>query len=212
MSLLLSAGSNDVIEDGPMEMSDEVLVSTAKSGDTNAFVELSKRHSNRLLQTTYRITRNRHDAEDALQDSLLRAFIHLKSFQEKSSFSTWLTRIAINSALMILRKKRGCAEISIDGNDDSGEIYERWEPRSLTEDPENRFARSEREELLRNAILRLPPVVREAVELRQARDYSVREIAEALGISVPAVKSRLSRARLTLRAALLPTDSQSESC
>ena len=212
MSLLLSAGSNDVIEDGPMEMSDEVLVSTAKSGDTNAFVELSKRHSNRLLQTTYRITRNRHDAEDALQDSLLRAFIHLKSFQEKSSFSTWLTRIAINSALMILRKKRGCAEISIDGSDDSGETYERWEPRSLTEDPENRFARSEREELLRNAILRLPPVVREAVELRQARDYSVREIAQALGISVPAVKSRLSRARLTLRAALLPTDSQSESC
>jgi RNA polymerase sigma-70 factor (ECF subfamily) len=212
MSLLLSAGSNDVIEDGPMEMSDEVLVSTAKSGDANAFVELSKRHSNRLLQTTYRITRNRHDAEDALQDSLLRAFIHLKSFQEKSSFSTWLTRIAINSALMILRKKRGCAEISIDGSDDSGETYERWEPRSLTEDPENRFARSEREELLRNAILRLPPVVREAVELRQARDYSVREIAQALGISVPAVKSRLSRARLTLRAALLPTDSQSESC
>ena len=211
MSLLLSAGSNDVIEDGPMEMSDEVLVSTAKSGDANAFVELSKRHSNRLLQTTYRITRNRHDAEDALQDSLLRAFIHLKSFQEKSSFSTWLTRIAINSALMILRKKRVCVEISIDGGDDSSETCERWEPRSLTEDPENRLARSEREELLREAILRLPPVIREAVELRQARDYSTREIAQALGISIAAVKSRLSRARLSLRAALLPTDSQSES-
>ena len=211
MSLLMSAVSNDEIEDGPMEMSDEVLVSTAKSGDANAFVELSKRHSNRVLQTTYRITRNRQDAEDALQDSLLKAFTHLKDFQEKSSFSTWLTRIAINSALMILRKKRVCVEISIDGSDDSGEKYERWEPRSLTEDPENRFARREREELLRDAILRLPPVVREAVELRQARDYSAREIAQALGISVAAVKSRLSRARLTLRAALLPTDSQSES-
>jgi RNA polymerase sigma-70 factor, ECF subfamily len=211
MSLLMSAVSDDEIESGLMEMSDEVLVSTAKSGDTDAFVELSKRHSNRALQTAYRITRNRQDAEDALQDSLLKAFTHLKNFQEKCSFSTWLTRIAINSALMILRKKRGCFEISIDGNDDSGETYERWEPRSLTEDPENRFARSEREKLLRDAILRLPPVIREAVELRQTRDYSVREIAQALGISVPAVKSRLSRARLTLRAALLPTDPQSES-
>jgi RNA polymerase sigma-70 factor (ECF subfamily) len=211
MSLLMSAGSNDVIEDDPMEMSDEVLVSTAKSGDANAFVELSKRHSNRLLQTTYRITKNRQDAEDALQDSLLKAFSHLKDFQEKSSFSTWLTRIAINSALMILRKKRGCLEISIDGTDDPGGKYERWEARSLTEDPESRLAREEREELLRDAILRLPPVFREVLELRQAREYSTREIARALGISVPAVKSRLSRAKLTLRAALLPTDSQSES-
>jgi RNA polymerase sigma-70 factor (ECF subfamily) len=211
MSLLMLAGSNDVIEDDPMEMSDEVLVSTAKSGDASAFVELSKRHSNRLLQTTYRITKNRQDAEDALQDSLLKAFTHLKDFQEKSSFSTWLTRIGINSALMILRKKRGCSEISIDGTDDPGGKYERWEARSLTEDPESRLAREERETLLRDAILRLPPVFREVVELRQAREYSTREIAQALGISIPAVKSRLSRAKLTLRAALLPTGSQSES-
>jgi RNA polymerase sigma-70 factor, ECF subfamily len=211
MSLLMSAGSNDVIEDDPMEMSDAVLVSTAKSGDANAFVELSKRHSNRLLQTTYRITKNRQDAEDALQDSLLKAFSHLKDFQEKSSFATWLTRIAINSALMILRKKRGCFEISIDGTDDPDGKYERWEARSLTEDPESRLAREEREELLRDAILRLPPVFREVLELRQAKEYSTREIARALGISVPAVKSRLSRAKLTLRAVLLPTDSQSES-
>jgi RNA polymerase sigma-70 factor (ECF subfamily) len=211
MSLLMSAVSNDEIEDGPMEISDEALVSTAKSGDANAFVELSKRHSNRVLLTTYRITRNWQDAEDALQDSLLKAFSHLNGFQQKSSFATWLTRIAINSALMILRKKRVCVEVSIDGSDDPDDKYERWEARSLTEDPESRFARSEREELLRDAILRLPPVCREVVELRQAKDYSAREIAQALGISVAAVKSRLSRARLTLRAALLPTDSQSES-
>jgi len=211
MSLLMPAVSNDEIEDGPMEISDEALVSTAKSGDANAFVELSKRHSNRVLLTTYRITRNWQDAEDALQDSLLKAFSHLNGFQQKSSFATWLTRIAINSALMILRKKRVCVEVSIDGSDDPDDKYERWEARSLTEDPESLFARSEREELLRNAILRLPPVCREVVELRQAKDYSAREIAQALGISVAAVKSRLSRARLTLRAALLPTDSQSES-
>ncbi len=211
MSLLMSAESNDVIEDDSMEMSDEVLVSTAKSGDANAFVELSKRHSNRLLQTTYRITKNRQDAEDALQDSLLKAFSHLRDFQEKSSFSTWLTRIAINSALMILRKKRGGFEISIDGTDSPSDQYERWEVKSLTEDPESGYVRREREKLLRDAILRLPPVFREVVELRQAREYSAREIAQALGISVAAVKSRLSRARMTLRATLLPTDSQTES-
>ena len=211
MDLFLSVGDSDFTETDLVESSDAVLVSTAKSGDADAFVELSKRHSNRVFQTTYRITRNRQDAEDAVQDSLLKAFTHLNEFQEKSSFSTWLTRIAINSALMILRKKRVCVEISIDGSDDSGETYERWEPRALTEDPENRLARTEREELLRDAILRLPPVIREAVELRQARQYSTREIAQALGISVPAVKSRLSRAKLALRAALLPRDSQSES-
>ena len=115
------------LEDRPMEMSDAVLVSTAKSGDADAFVELTKRHSNRLLRTTYRITRNRQDAEDALQDSFLKAFSHLNDFQEKASFSTWLTRIAINSALMIMRKKRGCFEISIDGTDDPGGTYVRWE-------------------------------------------------------------------------------------
>ena len=204
MSLLISAESNDAIDNCPMEMSDEVLVSTAKSGDAGAFIELSKRHHNRLLQAAYRVTRNWQDAEDALQDSLLKAFIHLKDFQEKSRFSTWITRIAINSALMMLRKKRVCQEIPFEGIDGSGENYEPREPRSPAEDPETRLARKEREELLRNAIVRLPQVLREAVELRQARGYSTREIAQALGISVPAVKSRLSRARVTLREMLFP--------
>jgi RNA polymerase sigma-70 factor, ECF subfamily len=93
MSLLMSAESDDVIEDGLMGVSDEVLVSTAKSGDANAFVELSKRHSNRLLQAAYRITRNWQDAEDARQDSLLKAFTHLKDFQEKSRFRSTVAKI-----------------------------------------------------------------------------------------------------------------------
>jgi RNA polymerase sigma-70 factor (ECF subfamily) len=142
---------------------------------------------------------------------MLRAFSHLKDFQEKSSFSTWLTRIAINSALMMLRKKRVCYEIPFEGIDDSGNNYERWEAKSPAEDPESQLARKEREELLKAAILRLPQVLREVVELRQARGYSTREIAQALGISVPAVKSRLSRARLTLRTALRPANSRFES-
>jgi RNA polymerase sigma-70 factor (ECF subfamily) len=181
-------------------------------GNSDAFVVLSKLHSNRMLGTIYNITRNWHDAEDALQDAMLRAFSHLKDFQEKSSFSTWLTRIAINSALMILRKKRGCYEMPIDGIDDSGDNYERREVESPAENPESRLARKEREELLKDAILRLPQVLKEVVELRHAREYSTGEIAQALGVSVPAVKSRLSRARLTLRTALLPANSRSESC
>jgi RNA polymerase sigma-70 factor (ECF subfamily) len=199
------------IENGPTEMSEAALVSMAKLGDSDAFVELSKLHSNRLLRTIYRITRNWHDAEDALQDATLRAFSHLEDFQGKSSFSTWLTRIAINSALMMLRKKRGCYEIPFDGIDDSGDNYKCWEVKCPAENPESRLARKEREELLRGAILRLPQTLREVVELRQARGYSTREIAQALAISVPAVKSRLSRARVTLRTLLLPVDSRSES-
>ena len=210
-SLMSAVNSATATEDGPTEISEAALVSLAKLGDSDAFVQLSELHSDRLLRTIYRITRNRHDAEDAVQDAMLRAFSHLKAFQEKSSFSTWLTRIAINSALMILRKKRGCYEIPFYGIDDSGDNYECWELKSPAENPESRLARKEREELLRDAILRLPQSLREVVELRQARDYSTREIAQALGISVPAVKSRLSRAKLTLRTALLPTYSRSES-
>lgn len=209
MDLIVSTENNDFLEDCPLEMSDAALVSTAKCGDTDAFVELTRRHSRRLLQTTYRITRNQQDAEDALQDSFLKAFSHLDSFQEKASFSTWLTRIAINSALMIMRKKGGHRELPIDGTDDSGGTSVRWEPESPTEDPESCFARREREELLRDAILRLPQIVREVVELRQTREYSSKEIAQALDLTIPAVKSRLARARSRLRAALLQPDSWS---
>ena len=210
-SLMSAVNMAAVIDDRPTEMSEAVLVSMAKLGDSDAFVELSKLHSNRLLRTIYRITRNWHDAEDALQDATLKAFSHLKDFQEKSSFSTWLTRIAINSALMVLRKKRSCYEIPFEGVDDSGDHFERWEVRSPAESPESRLARKEREELLRDAIRRLPQLLREVVELRQARGYSTREIAQALDISVPAVKSRLSRARVTLRTTLLPENLRSES-
>jgi len=206
---VVAAGGNS--NSNSSEISEAALVSMAKFGDSDAFVVLSRPHCNRILMTIYNITRNWHDAEDALQDAMLRAFSHLKDFQEKCSFSTWLTRIAINSALMILRKKRGCSEISFDGNDDSGDYHQRWEVESPAESPESRLTRKEREELLRNAIVRLPQVLREVVELRQARGYSTREIAQALGISVPAVKSRLSRARLTLRTALLPANSRFES-
>lgn len=200
MNLTISVEDEVVSSNDRLEMSDEVLVSAAKSGDASAFVELSRRHSNKLLRRTYRITRNWQDAEDALQDSLVKAFIHLKSFEERSTFFSWLTRIAINSALMIVRKRRGFLQIPIDG---TNEYPDPWEIPAPTESPEICYARYESEELLRRAILRLPRTFREVVQLQQEQEWSAPELAQALGISVPAVKSRLSRAKMALRTSLL---------
>jgi RNA polymerase sigma-70 factor, ECF subfamily len=208
MSLTMPAINSVAIEYSATEMSDELLVSRAKSGDTDAFVELSKRHAPRVFQATYRVTRNRQDAEDALQDALLNAFAHMKNFEGRSSFSTWLTRIAINSALMILRKKRNCHEISIDGGDGGVGDFATWEPRSPMDDPESHYVREERTKMLRKAIHRLPPVCREVIQLRQAKEPSLREIAQSLGITVAAVKSRLSRAKSALRTSMIQTDWQ----
>jgi RNA polymerase sigma-70 factor (ECF subfamily) len=191
-----------------VDMSDELLASRAKSGDTNAFVELSKRHANKIFQATYRVTRNRQDAEDALQDAFLSAFTHMKGFEGRSSFSTWLTRIAINSALMILRKKRNCYEIPIDGGD-RPVGNSTWEPPCPIDDPERQYVRAERHKLLRKAIHQLPPVYREVIQLRQAKERSVREISQSLGITVSAVKSRMSRAKSALRTSMVQTDCQS---
>src|SRR5271170_7013229 len=203
MSLPMPAVISIDMEYSPAEMSDSMLASRAKSGDTDAFVELSKRHANKVFQATYRVTRNRQDAEDALQDAFLNAFTHMKNFEGRSSFSTWLTLIAINSALMILRKKRICSEIPIDGGDGRVGNFATWEPRSPMDDPESHYIRGERHKLLRKAIYQLPPVYREIVQLRQANERSVREIAQSLGITVSAVKSRLSRAKSALRTSMI---------
>ena len=211
MSLLIPAVHSVDTEYSPTEISDETLVSKVKSGDTDAFVELIKRNAAKVFQATYRVTRNRQDAEDALQDSFLKAFIHMKDFEERSSFRTWLTRIAINSALMILRKKRIRPEISIDSTDDPVGNFQTWEPKSPWKDPESRYIRRERQKLLRHAIHQLPAVFRDVVQLRHARECSGQEIAQSLGITVPAVKSRLARAKRALHTSLLQTDSQSPS-
>jgi RNA polymerase sigma-70 factor, ECF subfamily len=191
--------NNIVISESIEEMSDKLLVLAARSGDCTAFVKLCERHSKRILRKLYRITKNWEDAEDALQDSLLKAFIHLKKFEGRSSFSSWLTRIAINSALMLLRKKRGL-EVSIDHASDDAQTWWTWELQDHSETPESHYARREREELLRSAIRRLPTTFRKATELRLAREYSTSEIARELGISESAAKSRLLRARMAVRA------------
>jgi RNA polymerase sigma factor (sigma-70 family) len=201
MNLQMPAVNIVDIEYCPMEMSDEMLASRAKSGDMDAFVELSKRHANRVFQTAYRITKNRQDAEDALQEAFLNAFTHLKNFEGRSSFSTWLTRIAINSALMTLRKKRNSHEIPIEDGPVGSFVIR--EPQSPMGDPESHYVRGERHKLLRKAIHRLPPIYREVIHLQETKEHSLREIAQSLGITVPAVKSRLSRAKNALRTAMI---------
>ena len=199
--------ANDLaIKRGLNEMREELLLSAAKSGDALAFVELSKRHSNKILHRAYRIVKNWQDAEDVLQESLMRAFLHLKNFEERSSFSSWLTRIAINFALMSLRKKRGHIEISMEViNDDHGIRY-RWEPKDSAESPESHCSRREREDLLEGAIRQLPPMLRQVVQMKLIDGRSGEEVSQTLGISVPAAKSRLARAKTALRVSLTSGD------
>jgi len=183
---------------GPNAADDAVLVAAARSGDSSAFFELSQRHSRRVLLKIYRMTNNWQDAEDVLQESLMRAFIHLDRFECRSSFSTWLTRIAINTALMQLRKEKGFLRTAIDSSIDDSAQSERWEFRDHRDNPEQHYARQQRADMLRRAILRLRPESRRVVELQQAGDLSIKEIAQSLGISESAVKSRLLRARTVL--------------
>lgn len=184
---------------------DELLVHAARSGDRNAFVELYERHSRKVLPRIYRITKNREDAEDAFQDAVLRAFVHMKTFEGRSNFTSWLTRIATNSALMVLRKRRSASEISVDQICQDSENGRTWEPRDCAETPEASYARRESEQLLRYAIQRLPGIFREAVQLQHDQEYSTSQVAEELGISLSAAKSRLMRARKVVRRRLSGT-------
>jgi RNA polymerase sigma factor (sigma-70 family) len=178
--------------------SDEMLVEATKAGEKLAFVELWRRHSAKIFKTVFRVTRNREDAEDALQDAFLKAFVHLKSFDGRSKFSTWLTRIAINSALMILRRKRSYPETSVDIGT-PGEAHQCREFEDHSIDIEGHCVRSERARNLRRAIVRLRPALREVVEIQQRHDVSIKEVAEITGLSLAATKSRMMRAKAALR-------------
>jgi RNA polymerase sigma factor (sigma-70 family) len=191
-------GSLSTVDNGQDKHGDLSLVLAACSGDSHAFVELSKPHSTRILLTLYRITKNWQDAEDALQEALMKAFLYLDSFQGKASFSTWFTSIAVNTALMLLRKRRGVLEIAIDNAGEVG-TYSEWDLKDSRDNPEQCFERQQRAELIQSGILQLPTGLRKVVELQHSRDLSNKEIAQCLGISLAATKSRLLRARTALR-------------
>ncbi len=177
---------------------DHALVTAAQGGVHHAYVELCMRHREMVFRTVQRITRNKEDAEDVLQESWMRGFMNIRRFDGRSAFSTWLTRIAINASLMLLRKRRGCVEFSLD---DAMEPHRARVPETVEpkHNPEEHCIAREEQLLVRKAIRRLPPRLRTVLELRQSQDGSIEEIASVAGISVAATKSRLLRAKLALR-------------
>ncbi len=178
-------------------MCEQVLLAAAKQGQTEAFGALCEPLARKLVQSAQRITRNREDAEDALQDAFMSAFIHIKNFDGRSTFSTWLTRIAINSALMTLRKKRSSREIPI-GCGELGANGVGWDVPDPSANPEKLYAQREKQRILREAICELRPTIRQAVEI-QLRELSMEATAGMIGVSVAAAKGRLFHGRRALR-------------
>src|SRR5580692_841967 len=177
-------------------LSDESLVEAAQRGYSPSFDALSKRYRQQLFRAAHRITRTIEDAEDAVQDTLLSAFLHVREFDGRSGFGTWLTRIAINSALMNLRKKkRTSREIGTDYNDDSDADGLHYETTDHQPNPEMPYAQSEEETVLEKAIGTLRPTLRVALQIQRLQEQSMRETAEAIGISLATAKTRLYHAR-----------------
>jgi len=199
MAAAQAIGIPEVLEGDLSRATDEELLWAARAGNDDAFVELSGRYSTFVRSKIYQILRNREDAEDALQEAILRAFSRLDQFRGSSRFSTWFIRIAINQALMLLRKRRISAEISYDMIGEPRAGRDIWELADHAPSPEMIYVKTEVEERLQGAVQRLPTSFRSIVDLFHGEDYSMQETAEALGISLAAAKSRLMRARLTLR-------------
>ncbi|MGQ9633832.1 MAG: sigma-70 family RNA polymerase sigma factor [Bryobacteraceae bacterium] len=180
--------------------SDEgALIARARAGDTAAFTQLVERYERKIYRLARHITQNDEDAEDVLQDSFLKAFQHLKDFQEQSRFYTWLVRIAVNESLMRLRKRKPGRFMSLDEEIDTGEETVAREIAVWDDNPEQRYSQQELREILMQAVDSLSPIFRTVFILRDIDELSTEETARALNISVPAVKSRLLRARLELR-------------
>jgi RNA polymerase sigma-70 factor, ECF subfamily len=178
--------------------SEERLIAAAKSGRSAPFGELCERHIKQVFYVTRRITGNNEDAEDSAQECFLNAFVHLKDFDGRSQFATWLTRIAINAALMKLRKNRRAREVAIDEPNPSSEPVAQREFRYDAPDPEESCSLRERKRIVKSAISGLRPRARNVVELIHLQEHSIRETAQILGISTGAVKTRMFQAKIAL--------------
>jgi RNA polymerase sigma-70 factor, ECF subfamily len=175
------------------------LVAQSREGDTTAFNELVRRYEGKIFRLAQHVTQNREDAEDVLQETFLKAYEHLDQFKGDSKFYTWIVRIAVNQALMKLRRRKSDKSVSLDETIDTGEDTVTREIAAWDEDPEQRFSRDELGSILDSAVQSLEPLYRSVFVLRDIEELSTEETAEALGLSIPAVKSRLLRARLQLR-------------
>ena len=175
------------------------LVDRARIGDGRAFSSLIERYEGKIFRLAMNITQNREDAEDVLQEAFLKAYEHLDQFQGNSRFYTWIVRIAVNQALMKLRKRKSDRSVSLDEQIDTGEDTMVREIAAWDPDPEQQYNQDELGGILTGAIQGLEPIYRTVFTLRDVEGLSTEETAEALDLSVPAVKSRLLRARLQLR-------------
>lgn len=192
------------IDGGPAAPPDPdwTSVSRVQRGEIDAFEDLVRRHGRRVRATLAGILRNEHDVEDAVQDTFVKAFRHIGGFHGRSKFSTWVTRIAINTALQRLRARR-----RTEGVGDTFDSVESARPRQLQtwqQDPEAAYSRAAIRELVLKAVRGLPLKYRVVVVLRDLQQLSTAETAEALHLGVPGVKTRLLRGRLMLREALAP--------
>lgn len=183
---------------------DLILIDRVLAGDSRSFEPLVRRYERRVFRVTMAVLGNVQDAEEAMQDAFIKAFRHLRQFRRESRFTTWLTRIAVNEALQKRQTRKDLVSLD-DSRGVEGQSEERFLPQrfeSWRANPEKLYGKQELRRLIENAIQSLPTIYREALVLRDVEEMSAEEAAEAIGISVPALKSRLLRARLMMREAL----------
>jgi RNA polymerase sigma-70 factor (ECF subfamily) len=208
--LLCSDGLTDLVESttiyqivrrlaGQPAQVAKALVQAAKKGDLEAFSELVRRYDRNVFRIAQHITHNEEDAQDVVQDAFLKAYQNLDQFQGNSKFYTWLVRIAVNEALMKLRRRRPERTVSLDEEVKTEEDSLPREVADWSPNPEQQYNQAELREILSKTIQGLPPGFRTVFVLRDVEGLSTEETAEALDLSIPAVKSRLLRARLQLR-------------
>ncbi|HBY64628.1 MAG TPA: RNA polymerase sigma factor [Solibacterales bacterium] len=186
--------------DAALAFDETPLLDRARKGDDRAFAALVEKYERKIFRLARNITQNETDAEDVLQEAFLKAYEHLPEFQGQSKFYTWIVRIAVNEALMKLRKRKSDRTVSMDENIETGEDAPIVREIAVwDDDPEKRYSREEIREILDDAIASLKPAFRTVFVLRDVEELSTEETAEALNLSIPAVKSRLLRARLQLR-------------
>src|SRR5580704_4118180 len=178
---------------------EQMLVVAAKYGDEQAFETLFKRHRQKILRVVLRYAHVREDAEDIVQQSFQKAFVYLHRFEGKSSFSTWLTRIAINESLMLLRHGRALREVSVEDHSGGEGNAASLEMPDSSPDPEASYLRRERAQILSETLGNLRPGMRKAIELRELAELSTEETARRMGVSVADVKGRLFHARKKLQ-------------
>ena len=179
------------------------IVLAAQAGSPAAFAEIHSTYSKRLYQTILSITRNPHDAEEALQETFLRAYLAIETFEGRSKVYSWLTRIAVNSALMVLRRRRTRPEVLFDPQPDDRCEARFFEPEDPSPNPEEAYGLHQRQIKTLRAIRRLNPKLQVPIRLQMKHGWTLKEISQSLDISEAAVKSRIYRARQRLSASIV---------